>query len=72
MICRKCNKITLNFSEKFCIKCGKGIINFGKYRNYTFMHVKTVDPKYCEWILDIPGIIPDHLLNFYVFLQKNI
>ena len=48
--CNLCYKIRYNINDFFCHKCGGGFLNFGKYKNKSFRHVKHTDPDYCDWI----------------------
>ena len=72
MLCKQCCKLTLKIFDKFCISCGKGILKFGKYKNYTFMYVKITHPDYCEWILNISENMPPHIVEFSTFLKTQM
>lgn len=72
MLCKECCGITLKLFDIFCKSCGKGVLNFGKYRNYTFMYVKIKDPKYCEWVSNMDENIPTCINDFLSFLKSNL
>lgn len=47
----------------------KNILNFGKYKNYTYIEIYKKDKSYCNWVLKLEK--PNKkMLNFQNYLKK--
>ena len=50
--CAHCNEPTRAKKDEYCCECRGGILDWGKYKGYTFRKILNLYPEYCAWAMN--------------------